>query len=231
MDSLLIIFLYLMAPDWQLRQAMYLSKANSYEQSEIVLKSVKIENVDRDLYLFYRFLNNFRMNQKRDAEFYGEQIIDQNLPERYKVLTALMRSDIEHWTDEIDDIARDMQHVKDRLENLDGGAKTKKIQDDIVKRLSKMIEDKEKELEQSSQASASGSKDNQREPAKDSMIENTGGTGEVLANKMKRLQERWNSLPPRERSMALQEMTQGMSPRHREAIENYFRNLAAAKQR
>ena len=30
---------------------------------------------------------------------------------------------------------------------------------------------------------------------------------------------------------ALQQLTQGLSPRHREAIENYFRNLAAVKQR
>jgi len=33
-------------------------------------------------------------------------------------------------------------------------------------------------------------------------------------------------MPARERIQALQELTQGMSARHREAIENYFRNLA-----
>jgi hypothetical protein len=32
-------------------------------------------------------------------------------------------------------------------------------------------------------------------------------------------------MPPREQQRALQELTQGMSPRHREAIENYFQNL------
>ena len=30
---------------------------------------------------------------------------------------------------------------------------------------------------------------------------------------------------------ALQELTQGMSPRHREAIENYLRNLATAQRK
>jgi len=30
----------------------------------------------------------------------------------------------------------------------------------------------------------------------------------------------------RDREQALQELTRGMSARHREAIENYFRNLA-----
>jgi len=33
-------------------------------------------------------------------------------------------------------------------------------------------------------------------------------------------------MSPREQARALQELTQGMSARHREAIENYFRNLA-----
>ena len=56
---------------------------------------------------------------------------------------------------------------------------------------------------------------------------NAGGTstGEVEKKKFAKLVERWNSLPPREQLRALQELTQGMSPRHREAIENYFRNL------
>jgi len=47
--------------------------------------------------------------------------------------------------------------------------------------------------------------------------------------RLKKLVERWGSLPPAEQARALQEMTQGMSRVHREAIENYFRNLAAAQ--
>lgn len=39
--------------------------------------------------------------------------------------------------------------------------------------------------------------------------------------------QEWGRLPPREQARALQELTAGLSPRHREAIENYFRNLAA----
>ncbi len=54
---------------------------------------------------------------------------------------------------------------------------------------------------------------------------------QVGLTKMKKLVEQWGNLPPRERAQALQEMTQGMSPRHREAIENYFRNLAVAQNR
>jgi hypothetical protein len=46
---------------------------------------------------------------------------------------------------------------------------------------------------------------------------------------MSKLVQDWGRLPPREQQQALQQLTQGLSPRHREAIENYFRNLAAVK--
>jgi len=53
----------------------------------------------------------------------------------------------------------------------------------------------------------------------------------VDAKKLKNLVENWGKLPPREQARALQELTQGMSPRHREAIENYLRNIATAQRR
>lgn len=60
----------------------------------------------------------------------------------------------------------------------------------------------------------------------DSNIANNGGRGTVDQAKMKKLAGQWGQLPPREQARALQELTRGMSQRHREAIENYFRNLA-----
>jgi hypothetical protein len=58
-----------------------------------------------------------------------------------------------------------------------------------------------------------------------------GGPGLVDQKRLKTLVENWGSLPPREQARALQELTQGMSPRHREAIENYLRNLATAQRK
>jgi hypothetical protein len=42
---------------------------------------------------------------------------------------------------------------------------------------------------------------------------------------MKRLVEAWGRMQPREQAQAIQNLTRGMSAKHREAIENYFRNL------
>ena len=58
-----------------------------------------------------------------------------------------------------------------------------------------------------------------------------GGPGYVDIAKVKKLMENWGTLPPREQAQALQTITQGMSQRHREAIENYFRNLATNQTR
>lgn len=48
---------------------------------------------------------------------------------------------------------------------------------------------------------------------------------------MRKLVQQWGTLPPREQARALQDLTQGLSARHRVAIENYFRNLALASKR
>jgi hypothetical protein len=58
-----------------------------------------------------------------------------------------------------------------------------------------------------------------------------GGTGNVDPAKLSKLVQEWGRLPPRQQQEALQSLTQGLSPRHREAIENYFRNLTTARQK
>jgi len=64
-----------------------------------------------------------------------------------------------------------------------------------------------------------------------SRIANNGGPGRVDPVKMRKLQAQWGNMQPREQARALQELTRGLSPRHREAIENYFRNLAMAQRK
>ena len=65
----------------------------------------------------------------------------------------------------------------------------------------------------------------------DSQIANNGGQGTVDPIKMRKIIDGWGRMQPREQARALQELTRGLSPRHREAIENYFRNLAQTQRR
>jgi len=46
--------------------------------------------------------------------------------------------------------------------------------------------------------------------------------------KKAKLVQDWGRLPPRQQAEALQELTRDLPPRHREAIEIYFRNLASS---
>jgi hypothetical protein len=43
--------------------------------------------------------------------------------------------------------------------------------------------------------------------------------------------QEWDRLPPRQREEFLQNLTAGMSPRHQEAIRNYFKNIAESRPR
>jgi hypothetical protein len=62
-------------------------------------------------------------------------------------------------------------------------------------------------------------------PATDSANAGGSSTGIVNEEKFKKLVSDWGRLPPAEQRRALQEITQGMPARHREAIINYFQNL------
>ena len=63
----------------------------------------------------------------------------------------------------------------------------------------------------------------------DSMLPQTSGEGTVTQARLRKLASEWGRLPPQQRQQMLQELTRGMSASHREAIENYFRNLAQPK--
>ncbi len=59
----------------------------------------------------------------------------------------------------------------------------------------------------------------------------SGGTGNVDPAKLSKLVQEWGRLPPRQQEEALQRLTEGLSPRHQEAIRNYFRNIASSRPR
>jgi hypothetical protein len=60
-------------------------------------------------------------------------------------------------------------------------------------------------------------------PQRDSNGGNGSGSGDVDPRKLKEIAEVWGKLPASERERALAEMTQGMSPKYRDVIENYLR--------
>jgi hypothetical protein len=226
-----------------------LSNRAVHEEAVEALKVVAAEQViDPAAYLFHRAISEHAILDKGAAIVTINRLLDDvaSAPERYRTLAALMALDIHTWNEkDLSSIARKMNSVQRRLDLARGGPNTQKIQKDIVARLDEMIKELENKAKQDqSQCENEGNcpgggppkpgngppqGNNPSSPATESGIRNQGGTGTVDQAKLKRLTESWGTLPPREQARALQELTQGMSQRHREAIENYFRNIAVAQ--
>jgi polyhydroxyalkanoate synthesis regulator phasin len=166
-------------------------------------------------------------------------------PERYRTVGMLMLLDMQTWqAKDLAAVSRKMNVISDRLDIARGGPRTQKLQKEVVARLDELI----KELENKAKGGGGGGGGscpnggacpsggqqpgsspgaNPTSPMKDTNLTNgQGGTGNVDPKQFKKVMERWGSLPAREQARAIQDLTRGMSPRHREAIENYFRNLA-----
>jgi hypothetical protein len=223
-----------------------LSNRAVHEEAIEALKIVPAEQVvDPAAYLFHRAISEHAMLDKSAALATINRLLDDvaTAPERYRTLAALMALDIHTWNEkDLASISRKMKSVERRLDLARGGPVTQKIQKDIVARLDEMIKELENQAKGAGasnggncpggapgQGQAGGN--NPSNPLPDSQIVPVGGDGRVEQAKLKKLVEQWGNLPPREQARALQELTQGMSPRHREAIENYFRNLAVAQNR
>jgi len=65
----------------------------------------------------------------------------------------------------------------------------------------------------------------------DSNIATNGGPGAVDSKKFKKIVEKWGTLPERERRALVQEMTAGMSDKHRQAIYTYFKRLSESQRK
>ena len=228
--------------------ARALSQRRIHEEALAVLKKFRPEQVvDPVAYLFHRSVAEHALLNKAGATQSITRLLDDAIgsPERYKTVSALMLLDMQTWKDkDLGAIARKMENIERRLDLARGGPHTQKLQKEVLARLDELIKQLENKANQSgsggngggcpeSGAPGSGppSGNNPTSPATDSGIATAGGTGRVDPVKMRKLSEEWGRMPPREQARALQELTQGLSARHRLAIENYFRNLALASKR
>jgi hypothetical protein len=235
--------------------ARALTHRRVYEEALDTLKLFGPEQVvDPSAFLFHRAVCEHAMLQKPEATKSISRLLDEAgslAPERYKTVATLMLLDMHTWkSKDLADIGRKMENIERRLVIARGGPETQRQQKEVLNRLDELIkklEAQNKKKPGSGEPKPGGKPgDGEGEcpdggspgsgppnginppssPATDSQQPaSVGGTGNVDPLKFKKLVADWGRLPPRERDRAMQEITAGMSPRHREAIENYFRNL------
>jgi hypothetical protein len=222
-----------------------LSLRRVYEEALTVLKGVRPEDVvDPATYFFHRAVAEHALVHKDDARRSINRLLDDvaDAPERYKTVAALMLMDMLTWKDkDLDAVARLMDNAGRRLALARGGPVTQKIQKDIVNRLNELIKGLENKQKQGS-ANGGACPDGGNEPGsqggpqannpmRDSRAAQNGGPGAVDRKRFRTIVQRWGSMPEKERRRILQDITRGMSDKHAQAIQAYFKRLTDAPPR
>lgn len=153
------------------------------------------------------------------------------IPVRYERVARLLRADMSALEDEsLDHIARRMRDITRRLGQGRAGPVTRQVQDGVIESLDKLIAAiEEKQNEQSGGGGApGGGNSGNGKPMDDSRIAGGQGAGEVTRRDLGD-GEGWGNLPPHEREQALQQIGREFPAHYREAIEQYFKRLAAGE--
>jgi hypothetical protein len=224
-----------------LAYARSLSNRRVHEEALEALRVFRPEQVvDPVTYLFHRAVCEHALLKKAEASRTIARLLDDagQAPERYRTVAALMLLDMQTWKDkDLGAVARKMENIERRLELARGGPETQKLQKEVIHRLDELI----KELENKRKGDGPTGEDPGDGPSKpgpgnpgtpanplerSQIVPGQKGDGTVREISLRKLAESWGRLPPGQQHEILQGLTRGMSPRHREAIENYFRNLS-----
>jgi hypothetical protein len=207
-----------------------------YEEGLESLKIAQAEQVvDPATYLFDRAVAEHALLLKDEANRTILRLLDDvvDAPERYKMVAALMHFDMTGWRDkDLGHVARMMDNIERRLDLYRGGPQTQDIQKKVVLRLDEMIKELEDQQcncqggKSAKNGKPSGKTVRPSGPAPEDYLGGIGGPGHVDPKKFKELAEVWGKLPDKDRAKAMLDLTRDMPARHRELVENYFKNLA-----
>ncbi len=218
-----------------------LASRRVYEEALGALKTARPEQVvDPAAYLFTRAVAEYALMKKDDANRSILRLLDDvtDCPERYRMVASLMHFDMLSWREkDLDWVARMMKNIERRLDLTRGGPVTQDMQKKVVLQLDDMI--KKLEDMQKQMASAGGSGKNRgrpagntnrpSSPATEDYLGGAGGPGNVDRKRLHDIAENWGKMPDKERAEAMLQLTRNMPARHRELIENYFKNLAKSE--
>ncbi len=229
-------------PGWlqdtiRLACARALAQRRLYDEALETLSGLQISQVcDPASLIFYRAICEHHLLKRKECLADAKLLLERQaeLPARFTQLAQLMVADIEPLkSDSLDEVARLMRDVERRLDLGRAGKRVRDEEEEIVKKLDKLIEDIENQIQQSQQQSQqNGGQNNpaQSQPMQESQIAGGTGPGDV---EQKEVGNRagWGNLPPAERQEALQRLTEELPSHYREVIEGYFRQLAKDRSR
>jgi hypothetical protein len=209
----------------------WLAQERLYDEALTQLEEVSPADViDPATLLFYQAVIYHRLLKKEEGLKTLQALLDKvdRVPNRYRSVAPLMKSDLEGLKDDsLDYISRQMEDVRRRLALARAGKKTRQVEDEVIAALDKLIKELEDRQQQQSQSSSGGGAMPQPSQAMpDSRIARMQGAGEVDRRRIGNTSG-WGDLPPKQREEALQQIGKDFPPHYRDAIEQYFRKLAA----
>jgi len=231
-----------------------------FDEALTVLHAIKADQVaDPAAYYFHRAVAEHRTLHKNDASRSIGRLLDDvaDVPERYKMLAALMFLDMQQWkAKDLGDISRQMEVIQDRLGNGQGGPKTRKKQQDVVARLDELI----KRYENAAKNPKNDPNDRKcpdgqpspgdqpgdlpvpgtpvpgtpragdpNAPQDQSRIGLNRGDGTVTERELNAALKEWGKLPEKERARILTAIVRSMPPAYRQMIEDYYRKCATCQ--
>ncbi len=219
-----------------------------YEQSLDALKLYRPEDVvSPSAYLFHRAVCEHAMVEREDARRTVSRLIDDavDAPDRYLKLSMLMLLDMETWrSKDLGAIARKMGNIRRRLDLARGGPKTQKMQKEVVLRLDEIIKKLENKAKGGGGGGGGGNPNGggcpnggpgsqpgngagqPNAPMQDSNPGGQSGKGDVDIVKLRKTIDAWGSMSKKEQAEAVRRLTEGMSPRYREAVERYLQLIS-----
>ena len=207
----------------------WLAQHDMADEAQALLADLKVADVvDPASLLFYQSVVYHRLLEKEKCLASVEKLLENAsaIPRRYEAVVQLMEADIRPLkVDSLDEVARLMSDIQRRLEFARAGTKVRKVEDDVVAKLDKMIEELEKQQQQQQQQSGSAGGSSPSSPMQDSQIGGANGPGNVDPKQLGK-GAGWGNLPPRERQEALQQISKELPAHFREVIEEYFRKIA-----
>ncbi len=196
------------------------------------------DTLDPASLLFYRSVCRHSLLMKQETLGDLRQLLEQEsiLPTRFARTAQMMLADIKPLEDDsLDEISRRMTDVTRRLGLGRAGDEVQTREQEIIDKLSKLIEDLEQQQQQqqqqqqSQQQSQGGARPQRGSQAMgDNRVTDAGLPPDGKRRNFQR--DGWENLPPAEREEALQQISRDLPTHYREAIEAYFRRLATANE-
>jgi hypothetical protein len=187
------------------------------------------EVVDAATLLFYQAVVYHRLLDKERGLKAIETLLANvsDFPNRYRSVATLMKSDLEGLKDEsLDHISRQMEDIRRRLALGRAGKKVREVEDEVIAALDKLIKELEDRQQQSQSAAGGGAAPQPKQAMPDSRIARMQGAGDVDHHRIGNTSG-WGDMPAKQREEALQQIGKDFPPHYRDAIEQYFRKLAA----